>query len=422
MTLSLRQLVRKMFHLGSGELLARLCSIATLLFLAHRFGVVIVGVYALALSVSQYARPIIDFGLHLIGARLLARYPQAATGVVRRVQGRRFLMAGLLLPCLLGYAAVTRLSLDFKIFLFVFAAFGTLHAFSLDWAAWGKEHLRLVGLARSIVPAAILVSVLLGRNSEHILRWLAGGNAAGNVLQGTIFWLWWQRHKTVEGEPFKVLAGIGESLAWRRTSVMGMATLCILAFNTIDTLMLGVMSHPQQVGLYSAAYRVMNQFLYTYYLLTQVLYPQLSRQDSEQRKRMLRPQILLALLGAGVLIAALVTVSRRPIMSILFGHEFLIACPLLVLLAWAIPLDFLTSFLSNAYIAWGMETRVLLSITLAAATNIVLNLFWIPLYGATAAAVNTLISYVVLLTSLAVAGRSAKELAPGTQPQPELVA
>ena len=46
----------------------------------------------------------------------------------------------------------------------------------------------------------------------------------------------------------------------------------------------------------------------------------------------------------------------------------------------------------------------------AAGSNIVLNLIWIPAYGATAAAVNTLVAYLILLTSLAVAGRFAKNL------------
>jgi len=54
---------------------------------------------------------------------------------------------------------------------------------------------------------------------------------------------------------------------------MGLAWLGNLAFNSIDMLMLGVMSNPRQVGLYSAAYRVLNQVLVAYYLLTQSLYP-----------------------------------------------------------------------------------------------------------------------------------------------------
>jgi len=422
MTLQPRQLARNMFRLGSGEFLARICGIATLLILAHRFGVAVVGVYALALGVAQYSKPLIDFGLQFVGARLMATHPQAANYIVARIQKRRIMMAGIYVPCLLLYAVSAKLSWDLKAFLFFFAAISALHAVSLDWAAWGKEHLHLVGIARAIVPATILIFLVIGGKSEHILWWLVLGNAAGNVLQGVIFWLWWRQHKSPEEEQRVPFAGIRESLAWRHTSIMGMAWLCNLAFNTIDMLMLGVMSNPHQVGLYSASYRVMNQVLYTYYLLTQVLYPQLSRQGMEQRARMLRPGILLSLLGAGAAIAVALTLSRRPLITLLFGQGFLAACSLLVLLAWAIPLDFLTSYLSNAYIAWGMEKKILMCTALAAGGNVVLNLIWIPRYGATAAAVNTLISYVVLLVGLAVAGRSARELAPGAQPQPEMVA
>ena len=186
-------------------------------------------------------------------------------------------------------------------------------------------------------------------------------------------------------------------------------------------LMLGIISNPEQVGLYSAAYRVVNQILVTYYLVTHVLYPQFARQEWEQRVRMLRPRILLFLLGAGVAIGAVVMVSRRLVITILFGHQFLMACPLLLLLAWAIPLDFLTSYLSNAYIAWGMEKKILLCTAVAAGSNILLNLIWMPTYGATAAAVNTLISYVIFLTCLALTGRYAKELTSQMQPQAELI-
>jgi O-antigen/teichoic acid export membrane protein len=202
---------------------------------------------------------------------------------------------------------------------------------------------------------------------------------------------------------------------------MGLAWLCNLAFNTIDMLMLGIMSNAQQIGFYSAAYRIMNQVLFTYYLLTQVLYPQLARQNLPQRVRMLRPRILLFLLAAGVAIAAVLAVSRRPVLTILFGHQFLMAAPLLLLLAWAIPLDFLTSYLSNAYIAWGMEKKILLCTIVAAGSNIVLNLIWIPAYGATAAAVNTLISYVIFLTCLTLTGRYAEELTSQLQAQAELI-
>lgn len=413
-------LFRNILNLGSGETVARLCSIATILFLARRGGVAVVGVFALAQSMVLYTYPFIDFGLRHVGARLIAKYPQAGQEIVEQVQKRRLLMGGVILPFLLLYAALTNVPRQLQVFLFLFSAISCLYALSLEWVAWGKEQLRLVGLSRIIVPGSVLLFLLLGSKSQNLLWWLVLGNAAGYGLQAVIFGQWWRRHQPVD-QQYLSFAVIRESLAWQRTSIMGLAWLCNLAFNTIDMLMLGVMSNAQQVGLYSAAYRIMNQILFAYYLFTQVLYPQLARQDQQQRVRMLRPRILLLLLGAGVVLAAVVSIARRPLLTILFGHQFLPATLLLLLLAWAIPFDFLTSYLSNAYIAWGMEKKILLCTIVAAGSNIVLNLIWIPAYGAKAAAVNTLICYLIFLASLAVAGRSAKELSTRAEPLPELI-
>ncbi len=410
MKISPRHILHSIFQLGSGEILARVCGVATVVLLGHRYGIVLLGVFALAQSMAQYLQPLIDFGLRHVGARLLAVHPQAGREIVRRVQRQRLLMAGAVLPFILIYAVFVKLPVDMKVFLIAFATISALYAISLDWAAWGKEQLHLVGFAKAIVPASILACLVLGKGSEHILWWLVLGNAIGYGAQASILWIWWRGHHSAENVQDGVMVAISEALRWRRTSIMGLAWLGNLAFNTIDMLMLGIISNPEQVGLYSAAYRVLNQILVTYYLVTNVLYPQFARQAIGDRVRMLRPRILLSLLGAGVAIGAVVIVSRRLVITILFGHQFLMACPLLLLLAWAIPLDFLTSYLSNAYIAWGMEKKILLCTAVAAGSNILLNLIWMPTYGATAAAIDTLLSYLVFLASLILVGRTDKAL------------
>ena len=156
----MRQLIRNILRLASGEIPARLCGIATLLILARQSGVLIVGVYALAQSMVQYTYPFIDFGLRHVGARLIAKYPQAGHEIMERVQKRRILMGAAVVPFLLGYAALTNTSQQLKIFLFLFSAISCLYAVSLEWAAWGKEHMRLVGLAKMIVPGSILLFLL----------------------------------------------------------------------------------------------------------------------------------------------------------------------------------------------------------------------------------------------------------------------
>jgi O-antigen/teichoic acid export membrane protein len=398
-----------MAGLASGEIPARLCGIVVLLLLARTSGVMMVGVYALAQGMVQYSYPFIDFGLRHVGARLIAKHPLAGREIVACVQRRRMLMAGMIVPFLLAYAAIANLPVSCKIFLFAFSAISCLYAVSLEWAAWGKEHLVLVGFSKVMIPGGILLFLLLGSGSAHLLWWLVAGNAFGYGVQGVFFWWWWRQHRPASQESVSP-AEVRESLAWSRTSIMGVAWFCNLAFNTIDMLMLGVISNAQQVGLYSAAYRIMNQVLFTYYLLTSALYPRLARQDVEQRRRALRPLILLSLAGIGAGFALVLAIASREVLLIVFGKQFLAATLLLALLAWAIPLDFLTSYLSNAYIAWSMEKKVLLCTAVAAGSNVVLNLIWIPAYGATAAAVNTLISYVIFLATLALAGWYAREL------------
>jgi O-antigen/teichoic acid export membrane protein len=415
------KIVRGIVHLAPGEAVSRVCYAAIVIFLGHFYGVVILGVYALAATISQWLQPIIDFGLKHIGARLVAQQPQLAGEIVRRVQHRRLKMAAAVLPLIVIYVLGVRLPGPMKVFLLVFSFSSAIYAVSLEWAAWGKNHLRLLGYGRAVVPISILAFLALGYwHSGHALWWVAAGNIAGILAQAAVFWVWWRKHRPEGFGTAEEQSSIADSLAWRRTSIMGLAWLGNLAFNTIDMLMLGVMSNPQQVGLYSAAYRILNQVLMAYYLLTQSLYPELSRQPTAQRLRMLRPRFLLPLLGVGLVIAAGLVVTRQPLMKLVFGSQFGAASALLFVLAWAVPLDFVTSYIGNAYIAWGMEKSILVCTAIAAACNVVLNLIWIPTYGATAAAVNTLLTYLIFLISLGLAGRFAKELARETPAVPEM--
>jgi O-antigen/teichoic acid export membrane protein len=422
MKIPCRGLLKSIYHLGSGEMVSRLCNIATVVFLGRHYGVALLGVYALAQTLTQYVQPLIDFGLRHVGARLIALYPESAHDIVDQVQRQRLGRAVMVVPLILIYSLFAKLPLEMKAFLFVFSAVGVLYAISLEWAAWGWGQLQIVGFAKAVVPLSILAFLAIGRPlGEQVLWYAVAGNLLGFLLQGAAFFIWWRR-KAPEPSSGGTLPVIRDSLAWRRSSVMGLAWLCNLAFNTIDVLMLGVMSNPEQVGLYGAAYRVLNQVLATYYLLTQVLYPRFARHAVADRARMLQGRILLPLVGTGILLAAVISVSRRAVMITVFGPRFLAACPLLILLAWSIPLDFMTSYLSNAFLAWGMEKKVLLCTGIGAATNVALNLALIPRYGARGAAINTLFSYAVFLAALGVIGRTAKELDPEFPPSIEAVA
>ena len=330
---------------------------------------------------------------------------------MHRVQRRRLGMAAAAVPIFLLYAALARLPLDMKVFLFVFAAISGMYALSLDWAAWGREQLRLVGLAKAIVPGCVLLCLLIAIRSQHLLAWLIVGNFVGYSLQAIVFWVWWKRHQQEIGEQEQGVAAIGEALQWGRTSIMGLAWLGNLRLR-----------HHRHAD---AGHHVESRAARA--LQRRLSHPQPGAGDllfankravsttGEANRGRTVANVEAAhfpwhCLSSGSAVSVLVAIFRRPLLTILFGHDFLVAAPLLLVLACAIPLDFLVTYLNSAYIAWSMERKVLVCTVVAAVSNIVLNWIGIPRYGAMAAAVNTVISYVVYLAGLAIAGKVAKEL------------
>jgi O-antigen/teichoic acid export membrane protein len=387
-------------HLGSGEFVARLCAIATLGILGHRYGAAVVGIFALAQGVAQYLQPLIDFGMRHTGARLVARYPGAIATIVRVVQTRRRMMLCLALPIVAAYVLALRVDSKYKMFVLGFAACACPYAFSVDWLAWGKEKFKLVAVSRAVVPAAILIFLLASWSSPHPLGFVFAGHAFGQILLVIAAWVWWKSAQKQSPSEAPELPEIQAALRFRRTALLGLALFSNLAFNTIDVLLLGIYATPSEVGLYSASYRVLNQALVIYYLLTQSLYPQFARLLPSERSATLRPSILTVLFTCGASLTLLTILGGEAILRLLFGAEFAVAYSLLAILACAIPIDFLTSNLSNAYIAWGMERQVLVCTATGAVTNIGLNVAFMPIYGAKAAAINTVVSYIVFLTSL----------------------
>lgn len=159
--------------------------------------------------------------------------------------------------------------------------------------------------------------------------------------------------------------------------------------------MLGAMTSAAEVGRYNAAYKILFAIFATYYLLTQSLYPKLSRMQGGKQPRRLLSYALIVLGVAGGGIALIIEVWAAPILHIIYGAD-LNAAYLLRVLAFAIPIDFCTSLLAITMISRGFDRPVLACMGSAAGVNVLLNFFLIPRLHAAGAAWATLVSYVYL--------------------------
>ena len=94
-------------------------------------------------------------------------------------------------------------------------------------------------------------------------------------------------------------------------------------------------------------------------------------------------------------IALAVSASAQWLVPWLFGEAYTECVPILLVHIWAAVLVFMRALLSKWLITEDLLRLSLLSQASGAITNILLNLFLIPRYGALGAAYATVISYLV---------------------------
>lgn len=391
-----------LFSLAAGEGISRLSNLLLLIYVSHRFGAKTTGAFALAQAVALYLMLGIDLGLRHIGARLIASQPDQAEAIARLIQKKRLLTTVLVISGGVIYGWYGPLPADARQLVPLFALSVIGYAFSLDWVAWGLKQFRWMSFWRACASfLACGISIYLIVYFPVGIAATAVGNAIGYAVAAFLLWLlWWKKSGSHRGVLESSTIKIQEQIRWRAAIWMGLALFSNQAFNNIDLLLLGAYSTSREVGLYNAAYRMILMILAVYYLLTQSLFPTLAEQPSRLRTlHSIQVPLLLLFLFGFFLAFALDLVGPR-LLSLLYGKEFSSAYRILQVLLVILPLDFVTSFLCNAMVAWGYSRRVLACTVTALSANIALNLYLIPRRHALGAAWATDLSYIVLLSMM----------------------
>jgi len=168
----------------------------------------------------------------------------------------------------------------------------------------------------------------------------------------------------------------------------------ILMLNT-DTIMLGWWVTPEQIGYYSAGQRII-QVLYTLpALLASATFPALSRaiqKKNHQQEKVVneKSMTLIYAIGAPLITGGLLT--AKPLISLLFGPEYLPGTLAFQILLVGILIQFPGVFLSNLVIARNKQKKAILFTALGAFTNIGLNILLIPPFGIAGCAAATFVS------------------------------
>jgi O-antigen/teichoic acid export membrane protein len=364
------------------------------------------GLIGIASALAEVGKLISGAGLDYLVAREVASDPAKAPRLSHDVAVVKLVNAAIVYV-LLAFVVST---LDYpRVLLPLVLIFGTalfLENLSdlLDAVFQGVQRMRITTVAFLISGLVVLstgVAALLGGLG---LRAYAACFALGFLARFLVMFTAARRARLVEFSHRGIDHAETRRLVLASLPLLASTGLALI-FHRMDLLMLGKLEMAAQVGLYTAAIRVIDSVVLVPRVLGTALYPALRQtleEDPEGARRLLAEssRITLAVCsGIGVLVWVLAPWALR----ITPGPEFVPATEVLRLLSYGIVLQGLAHVVARLLLAIDAERDFLIAVSVSLVVNFGLNLWLIERMGISGAAWATLIAYAVNISLYLVA-------------------
>ncbi len=390
-----RRVLQNWLWLVGAQVLVRLVALGYKVFLARTLGPDGYGHYAWVLTTVLLFSLLVEAGFNRLLIRDIARDPERGPALLGAVTRIRAWLAGAALGIMLATFLVVPtdrahlLGLAIAgLTLFIGAA-----ALTFDAAFYAAEQARFSGVGQVLVTvlgAGLgVAAVLAGLGLPGLFVAVVGAELA------RVFYLY-RRLGTIRLRPVWRLATslrplVRDALPYALLAVLGMI------YFRVDTVMLGSLRGDAETGVYTAAFKLFEVLMFVPGTLAAVILPRMARYHDEDSARLSASHVRLTrlLFVAAVPITAALWVGSPLIIQVLFGAPYAESAPVLRLLA----VTFLFHCLHTANATLVLSGTVLAPVVwlsvLTAGMNVALNAYFIPRYGAVAAAATTLASEIL---------------------------
>ena len=365
------------------------------------------GKFSFALLLGGVFETLMDFGLHQVTIRAVARDPSRASALLRHALAIKMIWASAALAILVVTANVLRPQADVRFACYLIGGSLVFRSYMLTirGVLQGLEHF---GWDAVVVLADRLLLLGCGLWALWMGTGLRGLAIAFVVARGTALAI-------AAGVTELRLGGVGfryDAEVWRdlhRTALpLGFFLVVLNLYSYVDGVMLGYLRTDAETGLYAVAYRIYEGFTYGALALSAVLTPRLSALFVTDRAQH-RQLAVGGVVGASALGAAIAAVGfavATPLLAFLFGAQYGAATPAFRILCVGLPVVFGIWILHAVAISVDRERLLLQTGLIGLAVNVGLNLYVIPHYGPRGAAFATVVGEVVSMAALIAGLRS----------------
>jgi len=361
------------------------------------------GKFAFALLLGGVFETLMDFGLHQVTIRAVARDRSRATTLLQHALAIKLLWAGATFVLLVITANVLRPQWDVRVACYLIGGSLVCRSYMLTirGVLQGLEHFgwdSVVVLAdRGLMLAFGLAALWGGYGLYGLTVAFVLARAAALGLAAVV------THMRLGGLGLRYDRAVWLDL--HRTALpLGFFLVVLNLYSYVDGVMLGYLRMDAETGLYTAAYKIYEGLTYAPLAISTVLTPRLSGLFNADRAR--HKRVALGGIGGstalGVWVAVVAFAIARPLLVTLFGADYVNAIAPLRILVVGLPVVFAIWILHALAISVDRERLLLRTGIVGLVVNVGLNLYAIPHYGPSGAAFATVAGEVVSMTMLIV--------------------
>lgn len=396
-----RQLKKNISFLVIADVISKLLPLMTFPYLTRTLGPEMYGKYGFAINIVGFLMLLASPGFVPYGMRAVAQNAGEERSIGAKIVGLRLIFAIAAMVILVFYTVfLAPNDNQIRLLLLLSGLLMLPSALNLDWLLTGKSIIPPVAIAgvfsQLIYTAAILLFVK-GTQSVWVVPvgTLAGELVCISILLYVVtrsFGLQWP---SVSRQDFREI--VPSAL------LLGFASLMSMTYDKVDTILLGYFRPMEEVGLYAATYKIMWMVMSFLPILSKVFFPLIAEsavndQDSQRDSRLYLKILMflaLPLIAGGIVVA-------EPLIRLIIGDKYAGSGLLLGLLLPNVLAGGLACYYAGMkLVAKNKNREYVIAVTSGAVLNLVLNLIFIPVWGAKAAAVMT------CLSQFAVAGIAA---------------
>ncbi len=369
--------------------------------MAREFGPKLFGDINYAMAFVALFSPLASMGVESVIIRDLVRYPERSQEILGTVAFLRCVSAAIAVMSCIFVAHVLGVEEDSLHLILIFAI---THIFVVTDVIdlWFQSRVQgrttvLARLPSLVVGVMLRIALLLTSWTLIAFAWIQVIELAIAGIGILIAFRW--DPKTVKTWRF---SGTFAKNLIKETWPLLLAGISVVLYMRIDVIMLQHLSSPVDTGIYSAATRVSEALYFIPMIIATSFAPMVIKSKAagaeEYSMTLLNPYLLMS--RKGVSLAVMITIVAPMLIAIIYGDGYAEASSVLQVHVWAAIPVFLGVGSSQYLINERLQIVSFYRTFLGLGVNVVLNLLWIPKYGAMGAAVTTLVSYIVATFSI----------------------